>query len=249
MFFLSLFSTFVFAESTSDSIVLIFDVSLGGKDIGKHTVQLKYLPTDKFNPEGVRLVESEVELSLVIGGRERIHHQKSSATFTGKRGRFISAISSDGLSIELQGGKQPDGRWSIYSIEPEGTKNHVYSIPEVSTITTAIFDPEQSLQHTEGVLGGIFSVETGDVLISSWSNAVETKMEIAGVVTTGHSRVVSNRDFQLTLFWNMEGLLLDWDLVYAGIHLDANLREIPEGLQFGEIHSVRSFEGVEGEPL
>ena len=237
------------AHAAEESSALIFDLMVGKQNVGTHSVQIKYLPTDKFHPEGSRLIESELKVDGSFMGQNIHHAQKSSATFSGSRGSFVSAVESGLDLVELQGRQQRDRRWSVHTIRTAGISQHVYSIAEMSTITLALFDPEQLNHHTTGVLGGLYVADTGDVLVGSWSEAVQEKRTIEGKEIDGIHRKVTNKEYQLDLFWNMEGLLLDWDLHVSGVVIDSVLRNVPTGLKFGEIQTVTTFDGVEGEEL
>ena len=233
------------AHATEQS--LVYDLTLAGEPVGSRTVKIRYVaPTN--NNRGAREIDSFTEINMSVAGKTVEYQQHATARFTDSKTRFVSVVSVNGKTYELQGKSRSNQSWVVHEILPSGVLKQEYSAYDVQGISLALFDPGQANRWSEGHQA-FYQVETGDVWSGEWHSEKETSISNNGEPVFGRELRYHSGKGDVLASWSSEGIMMDWQLKIMGVTLDAALRNLPANPDFGEVNLQKSFQGVEEESL
>ncbi len=240
-----IFSSFSMAAYPQQEIE--YSLFYQDKVVGEQRVSISYMPSSLEQPLGGRIIEvyTEVNEGLPELGA---YAQRSTAHFSGKQIKFVSASSLNDEKRELQGRLLNNGTWLLHDIQAENTTAQEYSILELELPSIAFYDPVLSQLLLEKSKSSIYFVENGLLIEGTWTSQGEEKHKVS------RKKVVGERfQFKGSILyegvWSDTGLLLSWKMPYEDIVLEAKVRSLPEQPDFGTIESMKSFEGVQEEEL
>ena len=160
----------------------------------------------------------------------------------------MSALSWNDSNREYQGRLSNKGTWLIHDIGPEKTIVNEFSNFEMELPSIAFYDPVLSQRLIEKKQSNIFFIEHGHIVSGEWSEQGPEKQRISGKKIEGlRYDFHSEKPYQAV--WSDTGLLMSWEIHYNQVDLKGKIKEIPDQPDFGQIESLKSFEGVQEEEL
>ncbi|MBM76050.1 MAG: hypothetical protein CMK59_11670 [Proteobacteria bacterium] len=220
-----------------------YDVFNNKTKVGTQTVTISYLPSSLEKPLGGRIIEVFTTLEL----DEYHFEQRSTAQFSGSNIKFISASSLNKSNTELQGRLKNDGTWLIHKIG-EDTEVFEFSNIEMEMPSIAFYDPVFSQQLLEKKQGGIFFIEHQKLLKGTWVEKGVEKQRVSGKKIEGMSYVF-DAEHAYQAVWSDTGLLMSWQFKFNEMDVKGKIKSLPEQPDFGQIESLKSFQGVLEEEL
>ena len=115
-------------------------------------------------------------------------------------------------------------------------------------LSIAFYDPVLSQRLIEKKQSNIFFIEHGRVVSGQWIEQGSEKQRISGKKIEG-LKYDFNSEKSYQAVWSDTGLLVSWEINYNEVDLKGKIKEIPEQPDFGQIESLKSFEGVQEEEL
>ena len=245
MLWISLF----FSAYAQSSQSLVYDLSFKGQPVGVREISIRYLPASKNMPYGSRILESWTELDIVVAGKKIKYRQRATGHFSDKKSRFVSSVTLDEQTFELQGKQQENGSWVIHEMMETGVQSKEYRSYELDDISLALFDPGQASSWIAEERSKIYHIEMGEVWTGEWIALPEVQVQTASSQVTGRQLRFHCADGDVDVAWSDTGIVIDWTLKIMGLELDADIRNIPALPQFGNIETFESFQGVKEEEL
>jgi hypothetical protein len=241
--------SFIFSSWAQSSQSLVYDLSYKGQPVGVREINIQYLPASKNMPYGSRILESWTEVEVTVAGKKIQYKQRATGHFSERKSRFVSSVTMGGEKFELQGNQNENGQWTIHEMTPTGSKTIEYNHTELQDISLALFDPGQSERWLKGENIRVYHIEMGDIWKGEWIALpnIEVKTNNANVI--GRQLRYHCNDGDVDLAWSDTGLLIDWTLRIMGFELAADIRNVPDLPQFGNIEMFDSFQGVNEEEL
>jgi hypothetical protein len=227
---------------------LIYDLMIVGEPVGHRKVTITYIPPTGDSLDGAREIESFTDIQMTVAGKDIVYRQQATGYFSDSGSKFVSVVSINDESFEIQGKQRSNNVWTINQILPSGIHRQQFSPNELTDISLALFDPGQAMQWRTGQQS-IYEVETGSVWTGDWSSLGEHSITNQDTAVYGRKMRFHGHRGDWTGTWSTEGLLIDWSLTVIGVTVDATLRSIPDLPQFGEIELETSFGGVQEEEL
>ena len=241
-------SIFLSAHAQS-SQSLVYDLSFKGQPVGVREIEIKYLPASKYVPYGSRILQSWTEVETSSAGQKIQYRQRATGHFSDRKSRFVSSVEVNGKSFEFQGKQSEDGTWIIHEVTAAGVTNQEYSVRELNDISLALFDPGQSAGWMTGEKQKIYHLEMGEVWTGEWIALPDVEVRTSSEQVRGTQFRFHSPEGDVDAAWSDTGIVIDWQLRILGLELDADIRNIPELPQFGNIEVFDSFQGVEEEEL
>ena len=220
-----------------------YDVFNNKTKVGTQTVTISYLPSNLEKPLGGRIVEVFTELKV----QDLDFEQRSTAQFSGSNIKFVSASSLNNSNLELQGRLKGNGSWLIHKIG-EDTQVLEFSNIEMEMPSIVFYDPVLSQQLLEKKQSSIFFLEHQELNKGTWVDKGVEKQRVSGKKIEGMSYVFdAEKPYQAV--WSDTGLLMSWNFKLNEIELRGKIKSLPEQPDFGQIESLKSFQGVLEEEL
>jgi hypothetical protein len=243
-----LFSLFysAFAQSSQS---LVYDLSFKGQPVGVREITIQYLPASDNMPHGSRILESWTEVETTVAGKKIVYKQRATGHFSDRKSRFVSVVTVNDQHFELQGKQEQGEGWIIHEITSGGVTSTEYKHYEVSDISLALFDPGQSTSWQDGTLTKIYHIEMGEIWMGEWIELAEVQVSTPKETVTGKQYRYHSPDGEVDAAWSETGIVIDWTLRVLGLELEADIRNVPELPQFGNIEQFESFQGVKEEEL
>ena len=240
-----IFSSFSMAAYPQQEIE--YSLFYQDKVIGEQRVSISYLPSNLEQPLGGRIIEVYTEINedaSKLGG----YAQRSTAHFSGKQIKFVSASNKNNEKRELQGRLLNNEKWLVHDIQSDNTSVHEYSLSELELPSIAFYDPVLSQLLLEKSNTSIYFIEHGILVDGVWNSKGEEKHKVSRKKIVGE-RYKFSSNVAYEGVWSDTGLLLSWKMPYDEIIIEAKVRSLPEKPDFGTIESIKSFEGVQEEEL
>ena len=239
----------VYSAFAQSSQSLVYDLTYKGQPVGIREITIQYLPATENSPHGSRMLESWTEFEAVVAGKKIVYKQRATGHFSDRKSRFVSAVTVNDQHFELQGKQERGEGWTIHEINSKGVTSTEYKAYEVNDISLALFDPGQSESWQDKSLTKIYHVEMGEVWMGEWIELQDVQVTTIKETVTGKQLRYHSPDGELDAAWSDTGIVIDWTLRVLGVELEADIRNIPELPQFGNIEQFESFQGVKEEEL
>lgn len=225
---------------------LSYTLRIGDKVVGKREVTVRHVPGPTLESEETRILESWIEVDAEIAGQQVKVRQRATARASGGRLHFTSVNDENGRISEVQGKRLNDGRWLIHIVDRTGARSFEYRKSQVDLCTLDLLDPELHRRLTDKSTARVLLVETGDVLEGPAKDLGEATLQVGAVELPVTRATFTPSLGRLTMDWNLEGLLVSYELGFMGQRMTATVSTPPEPRVWGEVSvPLRFGAGVE----
>jgi hypothetical protein len=229
--------------AVADETTLVYDVFLGGRDIGDRTVTVRYLA----RPSGERRVLEVVTSAETPLGSVRCRQSGQS----GPRGAtFTTNLDVGGVLSEVQGIEMPGGGWQLVRADAEGVHESTLTAGQAHLTSLDLFDPGRTRRLLDAGTVGVLLSETGTILTGELAAGQATTVKIAGKTVAGTRYSLASTDGAAEFVVDNDGVLLSSEVATFGGVLRTVARTLPASRSFGTIDVVDSpGAGVQEENL
>ena len=214
---------------------LAYTLRIGDKVVGKREVNVRHVPGPMVESEETRIIESWIEVEAEIAGQQVKVRQRATARASGGRLSFTSVNDENGRVSEVQGKRLGDGRWLINIVDRTGGRSFEYRKSQVDLCTLDLLDPELHRRLTDKSTARVLLVETGDVLEGPAKDLGEATLKVGEVELPVTRATFTPPQGRLTMLWNLEGLLVSYEIGFMGQRMTATVNEPPDARVWGEV--------------
>ena len=222
---------------------IVYDLRLGEKVVGKREVTVRHVPGPTRDAPETRILESWTDVQTEIAGRSVHVRQRATARANGTRLQFTAVNDENGRKTEVQGRRLSDGRWLITVIDSSGSRSFEYRKSQVDLCTLDLLDPELHRRLTDRPTARVLLVETGDVIEGPAKQLGEATVSVGGVELPVTRATFTPAEGRLTMDWNLEGLLVAYEIGFLGQRLQAKVKNPPAPRVWGEVAVPLRFGG------
>ena len=240
------FSLSAFAQSSQS---LVYDLSFNGQPVGIREINIQYLPASQNVPYGSRVLESWTEVETTVAGKKIVYKQRATGHFSDRKSRFVSSVTVNDQTFEIQGKHTQGEGWIIHEISEDGVNQKKYKTYEVHDVSLALFDPGQAESWQDGSITKVYHMEMGEIWMGEWIPLPDVQVSTPKEQVMGKQFRFHSAEGDVDAAWSETGIVIDWTLQVLGLELEADIRNVPELPQFGNIEQFESFQGVKEEEL
>ena len=215
----------------ADETTLVYDVFVGGKDVGDRTVVVRYLPREG----GERRILSVVTQAELPVGAVRA---RASGQSSGRGASFTTSIEVAGAVSEVQGIEAPAGAWQVVVADSAGVHESAYTAADVHFTTLDLYDPARTRLLTDTGQVGVLVAETGGVLEGQLAPGVPANVKVGGKSLAGTRYVLSGAAGEASFVVDSNGFLLSSELSLFGTTFRTVVTRAPEPRSYGTIDVV-----------
>lgn len=212
-----------------------YDLRLGDKVVGKREVTVRHVPGPGVEAPETRILESWTEIQAEVAGKLIKVRQRATARASGSRLQFTAVNDENGRISEVQGRRLADGRWLLTIIDSSGSRSFEYRKSQVDLCTLDLLDPELHRRLIDRPTARLLLVETGDVIEGPAKDLGEATLKVGGVELPVNRSTFTPSEGRLTMDWNLEGLLVAYEIGFLGQRLSAQVRTPPAPRVWGEV--------------
>jgi hypothetical protein len=225
---------------------LSYTLRIGDKVVGKREVKVRHVPGPTLESEETRIIESWIDVDAEIAGQQVKVRQRATARASGGRLSFTSVNDENGRVSEVQGKRLGDGRWLINIVDRTGARSFEYRKSQVDLCTLDLLDPELHRRLTDKSTARVLLVETGDVLEGPAKDLGESTLKVGATELPVTRATFTPTQGRLTMDWNLEGLLVAYEIGFMGQRMSATVTAPPDARVWGEVSvPLRFGAGVE----
>ena len=211
----------LFASSLAfaDEQTLRYELSLDGQKVGSREVKLRYLPPDpELGGFETRVIESVLTLDAAHGGSS-----------------FTCAVKENGVAREVQGRRNRDLTWTVTTVTAQGAVSKELRSSEAALSSLDLLDPTSHLRLLDGPDAAVLIAESGDALRGPVSDLGEGTVSAGGQLLSAHRYAWGPTAARSTFAYGQDGLLLAYEMAFAGHTLRATLAAPPTPRDFGDV--------------
>ncbi len=220
---------------------LKFQLKQGSTVVGHRDVKIRNMAVIKPGDPEVRIMESWTEVKLPIAGRTVSARQRATARTSRGRTQFTAVTDEDGRMREVQGKRLEDGRWSLSVVEGGKVAGQELRPGLVQLSTLDLLDPDARLRLLDRPTARLLLVETGEIMEGRVENLGEGSLQIGGTEVLVERIALHAPAGRLLLQWNLEGVLVAYELTVLGQKLEATVSEAPKARSWGTVEAPTRF--------
>lgn len=217
----------------ADESTLVYDLYLGGKDIGDRTVTVRFLARETGERRVLEVV-SRAETPLgPVSCRQSGQSGPRGATFT-------TNLQVGTTLSEVQGIELPTGGWQLVRADAEGVHESTLLPGQAHFSTLDLYDPGRTRRLLDAGPVGLLLAETGAILSGELGAGSPTTVKIAGKPVSGTRYALSTSEGNAEFVVNADGVLLSSEVSSFGGTLRTVARSVPVPRTVGTIDVVET---------
>ncbi len=221
------------ALAQADETTMVYDLFLGGKDVGDRTVTVRHLPRD----DGERRVLSvlttvETPLGLV--------KCRQSGQSSPRGANFTTSLQVGEELSEVQGIEMPSGGWQLVRADAVGVHEATIPAAQVKLTSLDLFDPGRTRRLIDAGRIGLLLSETGAVVEGELSVGEVASVKIGKIAVSGTRYTLQTVEGRAEFVVDAEGVLLSSELTFLGGTFRTVARMVPTPRSYGTIDVVDS---------
>ncbi|MSQ01613.1 MAG: hypothetical protein EXR71_06940 [Myxococcales bacterium] len=226
---LLLFATLARADETT----MIYDLFLGGKDVGDRSVTVRYLPRDDGERRVLSVFTTVVTPLGAVACRQSGQSSPRGANFT------TSLRVGDDVS-EVQGIEMPSGGWQLVRADAVGVHEATIPPAKVKLTTMDLFDPGRTRRLIDAGHVGLLLAETGALVEGELATGEVVSVKIGKVMLSGTRYTLQSAEGRAEFVVDAEGVLLSSELTFLGGSFRTVARTVPVPRSYGTVDVVDS---------
>ncbi len=222
--------------------VLLYDIFLGSKPVGSREVAIRTLPPQPGVAPETRLLRVTTRIDARVAGLDYDIDSRADARATASKMSFVASTRTNGETVEIQARQDPSGTWLVTAITKGSIQQLSYRSMDVDLTGLDLFDPvRHKLLDPERGQASLLMAETGTLL----SGSVAARG--AGQVQVGQEAVPADQvewrpvTGPVSLSYNLDGLLVGYEVQILGKTLTARLRSMPPPRAWGAVDVQTEF--------
>lgn len=217
----------------ADESTLVYDLYLGGKDVGDRTVTVRFLARETGERRVLEVV-SRAETPLgPVSCRQSGQSGPRGATFT-------TNLQVGTTLSEVQGIELPNGGWQLVRADAEGVHESTLLPGQAHFSTLDLYDPGRTRRLLDAGPVGVLLAETGAILSGELGAGAPTTVKIAGKPVSGTRYALVTSEGNAEFVVNADGVLLSSEVGSFGGTLRTVARSVPVPRTVGTIDVVET---------
>lgn len=227
----------------ADETTLVYDLFLGGKDIGDRSVTVRFLSRESGERRVLEVVSTADTPLGAVACRQSGQSGPRGATFTTNM-RVGTELS------EVQGIELPTGGWQLVRADAAGVHESTLLPGQAHFSTLDLYDPGRTRRLLDAGPVGLLLAETGAILSGDLGAGTPTTVKIGGKPISGTRYGFTTPEGSAEFVINADGVLLSSEVVSFGANLRAVARSAPVPRTVGTIDVVETpGAGITEEPI
>ena len=212
----------------------VYDLTVNGQPAGTRTVEIQYL----MRPDGERRIDQVVTDLKLASEAWKV---RATSTSSSRGAAFTASVDRGGKLTQVQGVEQLEGGWRMSFADSKGTKEYAYARTDARISSLDLYDPGRSWRL--GAVGpfGIVLAETGDAIVGTLGEAVETTVLVDGVQVPVRRYSLGGTGGVATFDLDVQGQLIRSEMGFLGTTVVSTLRKVPP---LRTIDTVQTIEGL-----
>ncbi len=221
------------ALAKADETTMIYDLFLGGKDVGDRTVTVRYLARD----DGERRVLSVLTTAETPLGPVKCRQSGQSSP---RGANFTTSLQVGDEVSEVQGIEMPSGGWQLVRADAVGVHEATIPPSQVKLTSLDLFDPGRTRRLIDAGHVGLLLSETGAVVEGELASGEVTTVKIGRLTVPGTRYALQTAEGRAEFVVDAEGVLLSSELTFLGGSFRTVARTVPQLRNYGTIEVVDS---------
>ena len=225
---------------------VVFDLTSEGRSVGKHTLGVRHIPPRNGAFDETRILESYEE----VGGAdlpEAVHRRtRTTARADGSTMSFTAITElgphGSGRITEVNARRMSDGSWFVNITQGGEMQSEALRRSQADLCTLDLLDPKLHARLLHRSRVRLLDHTTGAVLEGEAEDLGEVTIQIGEDTVPVRRSTLKVGEHIWQWDWNLEGLLVRYDVRIGGQPLSARVNQPPPPRQWGAIDISTRFD-------